>query len=67
MYLPLTGKKKGGILGCKRDQRDGGGVCLLAGACAPPECAAALDKIARGTGVDVKITVVTGDDVMGHY
>lgn len=33
----------------------------------PPECAAALDKIARGTGVHVKIAVVTGDDVMGHY
>lgn len=31
----------------------------------PLECASALDKIARETGVDLKIAVVPGEDIVG--
>ena len=49
--------------------------CFYSGRCAhdqqcwdtnPLECAAALDKMARKAGVNLKIAVVTGDDIMGE-
>lgn len=37
-----------------------------AGSTNPLMCAAALDKMARKAGVDLKIAVVTGDDILGE-
>ncbi|KAK1343133.1 hypothetical protein QTO34_015907, partial [Cnephaeus nilssonii] len=41
-------------------------VVSNAGGTNPLMCAAALDKVARKAGVDVKIAVVTGDDILGE-
>ncbi|XP_066136410.1 uncharacterized protein [Saccopteryx bilineata] len=41
-------------------------VVSNAGGTNPLLCAAALDKMARKAGVDLKIAVVTGDDIMGE-
>ncbi|EPQ04121.1 hypothetical protein D623_10031309 [Myotis brandtii] len=41
-------------------------VVSNAGGTNPLMCAAALDKMARKAGVDLKIAVVTGDDILGE-
>lgn len=41
-------------------------VVSNAGGTNPLVCAAALDKMARKAGVDLKIAVVTGDDILGE-
>ncbi|XP_036280004.1 uncharacterized protein LOC118711147 isoform X2 [Pipistrellus kuhlii] len=41
-------------------------VVSNAGGTNPLMCAAALDKVARKAGVDLKIAVVTGDDILGE-
>lgn len=69
VYLTLKAKKKkkeGGLLGVGwwlvSQGSDGHVFCW--GHC-PLECASALDKIARETGVDLKIAVVPGEDIVG--
>lgn len=41
-------------------------VVSNAGGINPLMCAAALDQMARKAGVDLKIAVVTGDDILGE-
>lgn len=79
--VPPSKRKKRGIVGCKlviglTSERWPRGVSSGSGRRAhgqpcwgrrPLECVAALDKIARETGVDLKRAVVTGDDIMGGY
>ncbi|XP_037353657.1 uncharacterized protein LOC119234757 [Talpa occidentalis] len=46
--------------------RKGVRVVANAGGINPIQCAAALDQVARKAGVDLKIAVVTGDDIMAE-